>query len=226
MTIGAYSSPDPTISLNASPGGGARRARPSRCAPAGPGTDASRAPCRASCAGAVVGNKLLDLRVGAVDVLGVPGQRDPAEGADAAAEQRPDVGGHEAGEVERVLDPVVAGDLADVVAVVEYRDAHALKAQQVPDMVLHRRGSGRGTAGSTARRRPTRRAPALRQIAVDGIVRRRLVGHASGRMPRASRSGEHVDDVAEQRRPKLAAARPAASIIASASSSEPACTSR
>ena len=69
----------------------------------------------------IVGDQLLHALVGAVDVLGIARQRDPAERADAAAEQRPDIGGDEAGEVERVGDAHVLGFLADVVAIVEGR---------------------------------------------------------------------------------------------------------
>ena len=76
----------------------------------------------------IVRDQLLHLGVGAVDVLGIAGQRRPAERPDAAAEQRPDVGGHEAGECEGVLDALVERDLADVVAVVEGRDASFWKA--------------------------------------------------------------------------------------------------
>ena len=97
--------PSCTISLKAQAGlVRARRGRASRCAPAGPGTRCARAPCRASGAGACSsGNSSLILRVGLVDVLRVAGERDPAERALALAEQRPDVGRHEAGEVEGVL---------------------------------------------------------------------------------------------------------------------------
>src|SRR3546814_18334818 len=50
----------------------------------------------------VVGDQFLDLGVGLVDVLGVAAERDPAERADAAAEQRAHVGRDEAGKVEGV----------------------------------------------------------------------------------------------------------------------------
>src|SRR6202042_1853173 len=43
----------------------------------------------------IIGNELLHLLVGAVDILGVPRERNPAERADAAAEERPDVRRHE-----------------------------------------------------------------------------------------------------------------------------------
>src|SRR3984957_12002034 len=39
----------------------------------------------------VVRDQLFDFCVGLVDVLGVPGERNPAERPDSAAEQRPDV---------------------------------------------------------------------------------------------------------------------------------------
>src|SRR3546814_9860106 len=67
----------------------------------------------------VVGDQFLDLGVGLVDVLGVAGQRDPAERADAAAEQRAHAGRDEAGKVEGVLAAFVECHLADGVAVVE-----------------------------------------------------------------------------------------------------------
>ena len=50
----------------------------------------------------VVRQQLLHLRVGAVDVLGIARERHPAERALALAEERPDVGRHEAREVEGV----------------------------------------------------------------------------------------------------------------------------
>ncbi len=103
MTIGAFSSPRATISLNASP---------SAVAVAEPDpADARRQALEADALARhvepvvqmrVVGHQLLHLGVGLVDVLGIARQRRPAERPDAAAEQRPDVGGHEAGKVEGV----------------------------------------------------------------------------------------------------------------------------
>ena len=71
----------------------------------------------------VVREQRLHLAVGRADVLRIARQRDPAERPLAFAEQRADVGGHEAREVERVRDAFVERDLPDVVAVVERRDA-------------------------------------------------------------------------------------------------------
>ena len=53
------------------------------------------------------------------DVGGVAGQRHPAERPLALAEERPDVGGDEAGIVEGALVAAVPRLAADVVAVVE-----------------------------------------------------------------------------------------------------------
>ena len=50
----------------------------------------------------VVGQQFLHLGVGLVDVFRIARQRGPAERPDAAAEQRADIGRHEAREVERV----------------------------------------------------------------------------------------------------------------------------
>src|SRR5512132_3648816 len=50
----------------------------------------------------VVRKHLLHLNVGLVDILGIARQRDPAEGPDAAAEKRTDVGRYKAGKVEGV----------------------------------------------------------------------------------------------------------------------------
>jgi hypothetical protein len=62
------------------------------------------------------------------DVLRIARQRRPAERADAAAEQRADIGRHEAGEIEGVGDALVLGHLADVVAVVDRGHAAAWKS--------------------------------------------------------------------------------------------------
>ena len=95
----------------------------------------------------VVGEQLLHRGVGGVDVLRVARQRAPAEGADAPAEQRADIGGDEAGEGEGVLQPLVLRDLADVVAVVERRHAGVPEIDHRRDMGLHR---WRGRRVSTA----------------------------------------------------------------------------
>ena len=52
----------------------------------------------------VIRDQLFHHGVGFVDVLRIAGQRRPAERPDTAAEQRTDVGRHEAREVEGVVD--------------------------------------------------------------------------------------------------------------------------
>ena len=102
ITTGAFSSPLRTISLKASP---------SAVAVAEPDpADARRQALKGDALARhvepvvqvrVVGDQLLHLGVGLVDVLGIAGQGHPAERADAAAEQRADIGGHEARERRR-----------------------------------------------------------------------------------------------------------------------------
>jgi hypothetical protein len=130
ITIGAFSSPDFTISLKARPARW-RSPRPIQQMRAGRPWKAMRSPAMSSqrCRCIVLGEQLLHLGVGLADVLRVARQRHPAERPLAAAEQRPHVGGHEAGEVEGVLHAGVEGHLADVVAVVDRRDAHGLEVE-------------------------------------------------------------------------------------------------
>ena len=77
----------------------------------------------------VLGEELEDGLVGGADVGRIAGERHPAERALALAEQRPDVGRHEAGEVEGVLDAALRRLAAEVVAVVEGRPRRAAGAR-------------------------------------------------------------------------------------------------
>ena len=132
----------------------------------------------------VVREQLLHLRVGLADVLRVARQRHPAERPLAAAEQRPDVGRHEAGEVEGVLHALVEGDLADVVAVVDGGYAHRVEVEHglhVHRAALRRRGLQRRVlAWVRLRGAPAFHRPAGGQVAVDQVVRRGLVGDQIG----------------------------------------------
>ena len=85
----------------------------------------------------IVGDQFLDLGVCPVDILRVTGQRAPAERADALAEQRPDIGGHEAGKGEGVFKTLVLGHLADIVAVIERRHAGIPEIDHGRDMHFH-----------------------------------------------------------------------------------------
>jgi hypothetical protein len=72
------------------------------------------------------------------DVLGVAGERRPAERAAPDAELRADVRGHEAGEREGVRESGVGRALADVVAVVEGPRAAPLERDHQLDVAAHR----------------------------------------------------------------------------------------
>ena len=148
----------------------------------------------------VVGDQLLHLGVGLVDVLGIARQRGPAERADAAAEQRPDIGGDEAGEVEGVGDALVEGFLADVVAIVEGRNAHFLEGEHRLDMAGHRLARGGGDRGGIALAHlgPFGDAPAGRAIAVGGIVGAGLVGDRVGADAARDHFGQDFGGIAEQ----------------------------
>ena len=72
-----------------------------------------------------------------VDVFGIAGERDPAEGTGAGAEERANVFGHEAGDEEGVGAAGVEGEAADVVAVVEGDGAGALQGEHGVDVDDH-----------------------------------------------------------------------------------------
>ena len=160
MTIGAFSSPLATISLKARPRRW-RSPRPTQQMRAG--RPWKRDPLARHVEPVVqvrvVRDQLLHLGVGAVDVLRVARQRRPAERPDAAAEERADIGRHEAREVEGVRDALVLRHLADVVAVVERRHAGLLEVEHGLDMHRHRAlappsrpPSGRSRAAPAIRR--------------------------------------------------------------------------
>src|SRR5208282_5549866 len=116
----------------------------------------------------VAGHQLLDLRVGPEDVVRIARQRRPAEWTDAAAEERANVGGHEAREVERVLDALLERHLANVVAVVDGWCARSVKCEHRPHMFGHRRfGRALDALGvALAALLPLLEGPPLGQVAV------------------------------------------------------------
>src|SRR5690606_27180158 len=128
--------------------------------------------------------QLLDLGVRLVDVLRIAGQGDPAERSFAQAEQRPDVRWHETRKGKCVLHALIEVDLADVVAIVDYGNAHLLEFEH--RSYMHRAGARSFQFQLLVLRRidlcgaPALHAPAERQIAVDEIVRGRLIRHQVG----------------------------------------------
>jgi len=92
-------------------------------------------------------------------------------------------------------------DLPDVVAIVEYRQPHALEAQHVLDMFGHGPGRGAAVPGRVARApsRPIVPPSNLGQVAVDRVVRGRLIGQGVRANCRFEQGVQHIDDVAEER---------------------------
>ena len=131
---------------------------------------------------------------------GSPRKRDPAERPDPAAEERPHVGGDEAGEVEGVGDALVESFLANVVAVIECRHTHRLVSEHGFDVARH--GLLRGVRDSRrialAHFLPLRDAPACGAIAVGGIVRACLVGKRVRANAALQHLGQDLGGIAEQ----------------------------
>ena len=86
----------------------------------------------------VIRQRLHHGAVGAIDVLRVTAQRDPAEGALSLGEQGADVGGDEPRDVEGVGDPRLERETPKVVAVVEGLDALALETEHGPHVLADR----------------------------------------------------------------------------------------
>src|SRR5438094_5330614 len=133
-----------------------------------------------------------DLRIGARDILRLAGERYPAKGAFADAEERTHVRGHEARIVERVLHAGVLRLLPDVVAVVDARDAHCLEAEDgayvLGDRLARRERDLVGFA--LLQVFPLAERPVLGQIAMRRVVRRGLVGDERRAKRRALRALE------------------------------------
>ena len=145
----------------------------------------------------VLGEEVEHGLVGGGDVARLARQRGPAERALALAEQRPDVGGDEAREVERAL---VAAQLrlgADRVAVVEDLGAGVHEADHRLDVPRHRLARFIDKAGLRARLGPVLEGDAGRQVG-ERVVGARLVGHDVDRRAAAQQLREHVGAVAEQ----------------------------
>ena len=77
----------------------------------------------------VVREKFQRQPVGAIDVFRIARERRPAERPAPFAKQRPDVFGHEAGDVVGVLHAGLGGLGADVIAVIEGHRAALLQRQ-------------------------------------------------------------------------------------------------
>ncbi len=154
--------------------------------------------------------------VGHADVVRIAGERGPAERSLAFAEEGPDVFGHEAGDIERVRD---AGQLrlrADVVAVVEDDAAALFEREHRAHVLGHRRHRPRDVGVRIAFAQPLRvvERQAVGHVAVQRVVRRRLIGQDVGRDAARDQRRQHVGGVAAQAdRARDPIARPAADAI-------------
>ena len=147
----------------------------------------------------VIREQIEDGLVGGGDILRVAGQGGPAERALALAEQRPDVGGHEAGEFE---GPAVAGQLglaADRVAVVEDLGARVHEADHGFDLGGHRLAGSYGEPLRVlgAQRGHVLEGDAARQVG-ERVVGRGLVGDDVDGGAAGQEAREDVGGVAEQ----------------------------
>src|SRR5262245_55727065 len=150
---------------------------------------------------AVLREQRLELPIGAVDVLGVARERDPAKRALAAAKEGPYIGDHERLKVERVLDPALEGLLPQVVPIVEHRHAHRLEGEHrlyVFDYGgTRRRGDATRVGGLL--RAPLLDRPPDRKVAVDEVVCGGLVCYRVRPQPPAHELREDLRRVTEHR---------------------------
>src|SRR5271170_6153523 len=86
---------------------------------------------------AVFGEEIEDQFVGAVNVFGIAGERDPAKRPLAYAEERADVLGHETGDSEGVFYAGKFGLGSQVVAVVECDRTAPLQLEHRVDVLAH-----------------------------------------------------------------------------------------
>ena len=126
----------------------------------------------------VVREQLEHEGVRARDVLRIAGERDPPERTFPLAEQRADVLGDEAGNLERVLDAGVERDGAEVVAVVEGDGAPPLEREHGAHVTHRGRRAARHVliGIALAQRRGIGHRQPIGDVAAQHVVRARLVG--------------------------------------------------
>ena len=149
----------------------------------------------------VLREKLLHLGIGLADILRIARQRRPAERPHTPAEQRPDIGRHKAREGKGILEPLFEGHLTDVVAIIDGRHAILVEGHHRRHMGFHAgpRGLFDLLRGALALFLPLRHGPALRQIAIDRVMRRGLIGHDIGTHAALVDLGENIRRIAQKR---------------------------
>ena len=139
--------------------------------------------------------------VGLEDVLRLAGQRHPAERALALAEERADVGGHEAGVVEGVSTPAFLCLGAHVVAVVEDGPCRGCRKSSIASTCRAMRGARRAVSGGVAlaqRRGLVKREPGG-NVAVQRIVGGGLVGDQVRAAAAPHELRQHLGGVSDER---------------------------
>ena len=134
-----------------------------------------------------------------VDVLRVARDREPAERADALAEERPDVALREDAHVEGVADAEHLGARAQAVAVLEDLGAAPLELEHGAD-VVDQRGVGAAdqlVAVAAAQLVGLGRRHAARDVAADRVGRR-LIGDDVGRDAALDQRVHDVGDVGDE----------------------------
>jgi hypothetical protein len=148
----------------------------------------------------VVGEELEHQLVGAVDVTGVARQRHPAERPLSLAEEGTHVLGHESRNRERVGHARVVRDRSNVVAVVEGHGTRPQEGEHGAHVLHDRRRGPRDVLGrrGLAQLRGVGRAQAGGDVAVQRVVRTRLVGDDVGGEAAADELGEHLGRVPDE----------------------------
>src|SRR5271166_1189430 len=149
---------------------------------------------------AVVREHLQDQIVGGVDVGGIAGERRPAKRAAAFAEERPNVGGHEAREIVGVLHAMLKSEGANVVPVVEGDGAHLLELEHAFNVAGHgvERLLDIGLGIALAQLESGFERHAARYVAVERVVRGSLVGENVGHDAAVGQLGDDVTAVADE----------------------------
>ena len=85
----------------------------------------------------IIGNQFLDFFIGAEDILRIARQRCPAKRPYTPTEQRAHICGDKAGVVEGVINAGFLSHLANIVAVVDNRNASIPKIEHCPNLDRH-----------------------------------------------------------------------------------------
>ena len=149
---------------------------------------------------AILGKQLQHQLIGHGNIGGFPGQRHPAKRPAARAEQRADIGGHKSRNVIGGFYSTPESKGPDIVAVVKRHRAHLLQAQHGLDVPRH--GIERllliRLRITLTQFEGRRQGHLVRQVAVQRVVRRSLVGEDVRHHAAFRQLGNDVGTVANQ----------------------------